>query len=79
MSRNPDHDRIKSVLLILAVGHETSWTNGRVENLPILQYVANLGSDGVPDLVEWGVVDSTSGLGRESSVSARGPGEGIVE
>ena len=37
MSRNPDHDRTKSVLLILAVGHETSWTNGRVENLPILQ------------------------------------------
>ena len=37
MNRNPDHDRTKSVLLILAVGHETSWTNGRVENLPILQ------------------------------------------
>ena len=66
MCRNPNHDGTDSVLPVLAMGDETSCLDGRVANLPSFQELADLGSDRVPDSVEWCVEDSIDGLGREN-------------
>jgi len=79
ISCNPNHDGTKNALPILTVGDKTSCIDGCVANLPSFQGVADLGTNSVPDGVEWSVEDSTDGLGREMRVSALGDGEGIFE
>jgi len=79
MSRNPNHDGTENVLSSLAVGDETSCLDGRVVNLPSFQELADLGSDSVPDSVEWRAEDSIDGLGREMRMSALWDGEGIFK
>ena len=56
-----------------------SCLNGQVANFPRFQELADLGSNSVPDSVEWHVEDSIDGLGREMRVSAFGDGEGIFK
>ena len=55
---NPNHDGTETLLPILSVGDEASGIN-EVANLPIFHQFANLGTDGAPDVVERGAVDST--------------------
>lgn len=49
---------VETLLPVLSVGDEASGING-VANLPIFRQFANLGTDGAPDVVERGAVDST--------------------
>jgi len=76
---DPNHDRTKSLCVVLSVGNKASRVDGRIANLPIFHQVADLGTDSVPDLVKQGVVDFLNRLGREMGVSALGLGEGICE
>ncbi len=61
------------------MGDETSCLDDRVANLSKFQELADLGSESVPDSVEWRVEDSIDGLGVEMRVSALGDGEGIFK
>lgn len=49
---------VETLLPVLSVGDKASGING-VANLPIFHQFANLGTDGAPDVVERGAVDST--------------------
>ena len=49
---------VETLLPVLSVGDEASGING-VANLPIFHQFANLETDGAPDVVERGAVDST--------------------
>ena len=48
----------------------------RSVNLASLNQATNLGTDHVPDTIEWGVKDSTERFDRDMGVSAGGLGEG---
>lgn len=61
---NPNHDQTKSLLPILSMGDKTSRIDG-VAIGPISHQLANLGTDGAPDIIERGAVDSKKGLGRQ--------------
>ena len=65
--------------LIVHRGGECQICNVKLLNLVILQQIADLGGDSVPDRVERRVEDSMDGLGREMRVSALGDGQGIFE
>jgi len=79
MSRNPNHNGTNSILPILTVGDKTSCFDGRILNLSHFQELADLGSNGIPDGVEWHVKDSIDSLGNGMWVSALWDGEGILE
>jgi len=78
MSRDPNHNGTDSILPIL-VGDKTSCFDGRIPNLSRFQELADLGSNGIPDGVEWCVKDSIDSLGNGMWVSALWDGEGIFE
>ena len=61
------------------MGEEAGRVDGRPVNLPSLDQVTNLGTDGVPDTIERGVKDSTERLDREIGESADGLGEECCE
>jgi len=70
---NPYDDWTKTPLLLLSqwsVGEEAGRVDGRPVTLPSLNQVTNLGTDSVPDTIEWGVKDSTERLDRDMGVSA---------
>jgi hypothetical protein len=48
-------------------------------DLPSLDQVTNLGTDSVPDTIEWGVKDSTERLDGNVGMSANRLGEGCSE
>ena len=62
-----------------SVGEEASRVDGRPVNLPILDQVTILGTDGVPDTIDRGVIDSTKRLDRGMGESAGGLGEQCIE
>ena len=76
---NPYDDRTKSPLFFLSrwsMGEESSRVNGRPVDVSGLDVVTDLGTHGIPDVVEWSVVNSTKRLDRNVSESASGFGEG---
>jgi len=72
---DPDGHWTESLLPVL-LDDEASRADGRVPSL-LLHQVANLGTDGVPDLVERCVEHATERLDGERGVSARGASPGI--
>lgn len=58
---DPDNNGTKTplhLLFQLCMSEEVGRINGRVANLPGLDQVTNLGTNNVPDTIEWGVIDS---------------------
>ena len=77
---NPYDNRTKTPLRLFSqrrVGEEADWVNGRPIDLPGFNHVTYLGSDSVPDTVEWRVEDSAERLDRD--VSTDRPGKGRSE
>ena len=79
MGCNPNYDRAKSILPVLAIGKESSCLEGRVVNLQTFQQLINQRSNSMPDSIELSVKDPMSSLARNMWVSAYGHGEGIFK
>jgi len=79
---DPYDDGTETPLRLLSqrcVGEEAGRVDGRPLDLPSLDQVTNLGTDSVPDTIEWGVEDSAERLDGDVGVSADGLGEGRSE
>ena len=79
---DPYDDGTETPLCILSqwcVGEEAGRVNGRPVDLPSLDQVTNLGTNGVPDTIERGVEDPTERFDGEVGMSTDGLGEGRSE
>ena len=79
---DPYDNGTETPLLLLSrrsVGEEAGRVDGRPVDPPSLDQVTNLGTDRVPDTIEWGVKNSTERLDRDMGMSADGLGEGFSE
>jgi len=75
---NPDDDGTETPLCLLSrryVGEEAGRVDGRPVDLMDLDQVTNLGTDSVPDTIQWGVEDSAERLDGDMGVSADRLGE----
>lgn len=79
---DPNDDRAEAPLRLLSwrsVSEEAGRVDGRPVDLVGLDQVTDLGTDSVPDTIQWGVEDPAERLDGEMGVSADGPGEGRSE
>ena len=66
-----------SVLPVPSVGDETSGINGKASLHSVFRHLVNLGTNGAPDVVEGGTVNSTNRLGGPIGESTGRLGPGI--